>query len=155
MCWSRTLGRPWLTVSVRSSSLHLARLWPVVVVACHWVTPGWNKAGHPLPCGKSSATLLTCVFASQRFSSYPASSRDDVPSLCPRWRHPSTIMTTCLKLCSPCPSWARLAGGFEPRRCPAPAPGRVRCARVWLTPRRPGQERAGTAAGSAHRARSA
>jgi hypothetical protein len=66
-----------------------------VVVACHWVTPGWNKAGHPLPCGRSSATFLTCVFSSQHFSSYPASCRSDVPSLCPRWRHPSTTMTTC------------------------------------------------------------
>ena len=36
------------------------------------VTPGWNKAGHPLPCGRSSAILLTCVFSSQHFSSYPA-----------------------------------------------------------------------------------
>jgi hypothetical protein len=46
-------------------------------------TPGWNKAGHFLPCGKSSATFLTCAFSSQHFSSYPASSRSDVPSLCP------------------------------------------------------------------------
>jgi hypothetical protein len=50
---------------------------------CHWVSPGWNKAGHPLPCGRSSATFLTCVFSSQHFSSYPASSHGDVPSLCP------------------------------------------------------------------------
>ena len=49
------------------------------------LSPGWNKAGHPLPCGRSSATFLTCVFSSQHFSSYPASSRSDVPSLCPRW----------------------------------------------------------------------
>jgi hypothetical protein len=50
---------------------------------CQRVTPGWNKAGHPLLCGKSSATFLTCAFSSQHFSSYPASSRSDVPSLCP------------------------------------------------------------------------
>ena len=50
-----------------------------VVIASHPVTPGWNKAGHPLPCGRSSATLLSCVFSSQHFSSYPASSRSDVP----------------------------------------------------------------------------
>jgi len=25
-------------------------------------SPGWNKAGHPLPCGRCSATFLTCVF---------------------------------------------------------------------------------------------
>jgi hypothetical protein len=60
------------------------------VVACHWVSPGWNKAGHPLPYGKSSATSLTCAF-----SSYPASSRSYVPSLCPRWRtqpdHPGRV----------------------------------------------------------------
>jgi hypothetical protein len=47
------------------------------------VSSGWNKAGHPLPCGRSSATFLTCVFSSQHFSSYPASSGRDVPSLCP------------------------------------------------------------------------
>jgi hypothetical protein len=47
------------------------------------VSPGWNKAGHPLSCGRSSATFLTCAFSSQHFSSYPASSRSDVPSLCP------------------------------------------------------------------------
>jgi len=93
---TRSPESSWLTVSARCSSWHLARLWPGVVVACHWVAPGWNKAGHPLPCGRSSATLLTCVFSSQYFSSYPASSRSDVPSLCPRWRHPSTTMTTWL-----------------------------------------------------------
>lgn len=38
---------------------------------------------------------LTCVFSSEHFSSYPASSRIDVPSLCPRWGHPSTTMTSC------------------------------------------------------------
>src|SRR5215510_9506570 len=47
------------------------------------ISPGWNKAGHLLPCGRSSTTLLTCVFSSQHFSSYPVSSRSDVPSLCP------------------------------------------------------------------------
>ena len=47
------------------------------------VSSGWNKAGHPLPCGRSPAAFLTCVFSSQHFSSYPASSRSDVPSLCP------------------------------------------------------------------------
>ena len=73
----------------------LGRMWPGVVVACHWVSSGWNKAGHPLPCGRSLARLLTCAFSSQHFSSYPASSRSDVPSLCPRWRHPSTTVTTC------------------------------------------------------------
>jgi hypothetical protein len=65
------------------TALPLACLWPGVAVACRLVPPGWNKAGHPLPCGKSSATFLTCVFSSQHFSSYPASSRSDVPSLCP------------------------------------------------------------------------
>jgi hypothetical protein len=47
------------------------------------VSTGWNKTGHPLPCGRSLATFLTCVFSSQHFSSYPASSHSDVPSLCP------------------------------------------------------------------------
>jgi hypothetical protein len=50
---------------------------------CHWVSPGWNKARHTLPSGGPSATFLTCVFSSHHFSSYPASSRSDVPSLCP------------------------------------------------------------------------
>jgi hypothetical protein len=80
---TRSPESSWLTVSARRSSWHLSRLCPRVVVACHCVTPGWNKAGHPLPCGRSSATLLTCVFSSQHFSSYPASSHSDVPSLCP------------------------------------------------------------------------
>ena len=39
-------------------------------VADAWrVSSGWNKARHPLPCGRSSATFLTCVFSSQHFSS--------------------------------------------------------------------------------------
>ncbi len=65
--------------------------WRAASNACSWsrvaarapVSTGWNKAGHPLPCGRSSATFLTCVFSSQHFSSYPASFRSDVPSLCP------------------------------------------------------------------------
>jgi hypothetical protein len=43
----------------------------------------WNKAGHPVPGRRSSATFVTCVFSSQHFSSYPASSRGDMPTLCP------------------------------------------------------------------------
>jgi hypothetical protein len=45
--------------------------------------PGWHRAGHPPPRARSSATLMTCVFSSQYFSSYTASSRSDVASLCP------------------------------------------------------------------------
>ena len=55
------------------------------------VSTGWNKAGYLLPCGGSPATFLTCVFSSQHFSSYPASSRSDVPSLCPATAIPSPL----------------------------------------------------------------
>ena len=72
--WMQTSGTALL--AVERCSLARTQLTPSV-------NTGWNKAGHPLPCGKSSATLLTCVFSSQHFSSYPASSRSDVPSLCP------------------------------------------------------------------------
>ncbi len=92
---TRSPESSWPTVGARLSSWHLVRLSPGVVVVCHRVTPGWNKAEHPLPCGKSSATSLICAFSSQHFSSYPASSRSHVPSLCPRWRrqpdHPGRV----------------------------------------------------------------
>jgi hypothetical protein len=67
------------------SRSHTAKIRPLGLSAsiADGFSPGWNKAGHPLPCGRSSATVLTCVFSSQHFSSYPASSRSDVPSLCP------------------------------------------------------------------------
>jgi hypothetical protein len=47
------------------------------------VSSGWNKARHPLPCGRSSAMLLACASSSRHFSSYRDVSRSDEPSWCP------------------------------------------------------------------------
>ena len=64
--------------------------------------------------------LLTCIFSSRHFSSYPASSRSDVPSLCPVGPSTGTStgwpigQTTSMRTTGACPVGTSSAGS---QRC--------------------------------------
>ena len=45
------------TAVTRLTSWSRMSLWSTAMISS-----GWNKAWHPLPCGKPSATFLTCAF---------------------------------------------------------------------------------------------
>lgn len=112
-------------------------IWPVCSPMSRslaaWSLQGGKRQGILCLAARLRQVSDLC-FSSQHFSSYPASSRSDVPSLCPRWRHPSAAGAASEASLSPVgtmtPSaWSREAWGSDPDRGNPELPmGGQRCA---------------------------